>query len=101
MAKILNIDDMLEAAEQSNMPEFRAHADRLEDAASELALALAKHLKIEAGPAEWMGIGLAGLAATFNPTSEGQECPELIDECDPSGEWTYWGAAKRASGEVE
>lgn len=88
MSKILNVDEMLEAAENSKMPGIEGHIDALEAAATALASDLAKHLKIEMRqPAEAMGEGFGGLCASFGPSKKQQKCPKVIDERDRGGDW--------------
>lgn len=87
MAKILSIDDMLEAAQQCDLPQYADHVRLLETAATNLANALAAHLHITAGPATWEGKGFAGLCASFHPKRKKQKCPPVIDDADPGGDW--------------
>jgi len=87
MSKILNIDDMLEAAQKSNMPNYDSHVRNLEFVATRLARALAKHLKITCNTADWQGKEFGGIAAPFKPSFKGQKCPKVIHEGDPGGDW--------------
>jgi hypothetical protein len=89
--KILNIDDMLEAAHDSKMPDFKTHQMAIEGAATSLAYALARHLKIRVGSqAEWEGKHFGGTCAGFKRSDAGPEdfpCPAVIHEGDPDGDW--------------
>ena len=91
MAKILNIDDMLEAAENSEMPYLRMHVNQVEEAANSLARALAAHLNINVGTADWQGEAFGGTCAPFYPKFDGQPCPEEIDRGDEGGDWVPLG----------
>lgn len=89
MSKILNTDDMLEAASECNLPEYDAFVMKFELLATELAEALAKHLNIRTIGADWEGKAFAGLCAAFYPKTKKQPCPEVIDQGDEGGEWEY------------
>lgn len=85
--KILDISDMLQAAEDSQMPGLELHTRALEAQAALLAGALASHLKIQThDPGTWKP-GFGGLCASFVPVHPGQSCPPVIDDGDPEGEW--------------
>lgn len=86
--KILNIDNMLEAAEDSGMPNLDAAIQEIETAANRLAAHLADHLKIRCGPSVWER-DFGGLCATFSPSTPDQPCPEVIDKGDEGGDWEY------------
>jgi hypothetical protein len=85
--KILAIDDMLEAAHETDMPGYDEHIQRIEAAANGLSKALAAHLGIGSGPATFEGKALGGTCATFFPLTPDQPCPEMIDEGDEGGDW--------------
>ena len=87
MAKILSVDDMLEAAMECGMPEYDLHVSALEQTAHELGAALAKHLDLRQGETSWEGKAMGGLCASFYPKHKGQACPEAIDNGDPGGDW--------------
>lgn len=95
--KILNIDDMLEAANQSIMPDLYRHVEAVEKASSDLAEALAKHLKICSSDATWEGKEFGGTCATFWPSKKSQKCPQVIDDGDPSGDWGMPKKQRRSS----
>lgn len=86
--KILNVDDMLEAARDSNLPNYEEHVMKLEAAATALGLNLARHLKIKMrNSARWNGKGFAGLCVAFEPIRKNQKCPEVIHDNDEDGDW--------------
>ena len=86
--KILNIDNMLEAAQDSKMPKYDELALAAEDLACRLSGALAAHLKIKVhDQGSWMGEALGGLCASFGPMRKGQKCPAVIEAGDPGGDW--------------
>lgn len=87
MAKILSIDDMLEAANRSSLPSYDQHLDALEKAATALAQALADQYGIRIGETTWEGKEFGGLCASFYPRHAEQDCPNVIDEGDPGGDW--------------
>jgi len=87
MSKILNIDDMLEVAHELELPNYDALVAQAEAAAGEIGAAIATALGINFEPASWEGKPFGGLCMTFRPAIQGQECPELIDQSDSSGEW--------------
>lgn len=84
MSKILNIDDMLDIGSQNL--EMTELVEAVEAAATALAKGIAKRLDIEHGEATYES-GFGGLCANFKPKYEGQECPTIIDEGDPEGDW--------------
>lgn len=86
--KLLNINDMLEAARDSKMPNFDGHKMALEGAADCLANQLAAHLKInKRRSATWREKAFGGLLAAFAPKRQRQKCPKVIEEGDPEGDW--------------
>jgi hypothetical protein len=87
MAKILSIDDMLEAAATCELPGYAEHVSYLEDAAHALAKALANHFDLNQGDTTWEGKTKGGLCACFYPKRKGQACPDVIDAGDPGGDW--------------
>lgn len=84
--KILDVNDMLMAAHETKMPSAGFLQRSLEEVATRLAAELAEHLGIESGPAVYECM-FGGLCATFSPKTEGQECPVMIDQGDPAGDW--------------
>jgi hypothetical protein len=88
VSKILSIDDMLEAA-CADLPESVSadFVSGFENLASALAEQLSRCYQINSDGAMWQGKALGGLCAAFEPKTEGQECPPMIDEGDPDGEW--------------
>lgn len=87
MAVILNMDDLLEAALDSNMPGYAQFVEQAENMATALAKNLAAHLGVECKDAVWEGEAFAGLAARFGPSELGQECPQVLKQADPTGDW--------------
>lgn len=84
--KILDVNNMLDAAHDSGMPAVNAHTESVEAAASLLAAQLAQHLGIAFETARYEK-GFGGLCACFGPAKEGQPCPEVIHDGDPGGDW--------------
>lgn len=84
--KYLNVDDLLDAANDCGLKNIDKHIRALEKAAQALADDLAKHLDIECGNAEHLS-GFGGLCASFSPKHKGQECPNCIEDKDEGGEW--------------
>jgi hypothetical protein len=87
MSKILDVNDMLDAAEDCELPERESLQTALELAANDLACALATHLDITMGQEAQYERGFGGLCASFEPRFPKQACPDAIDAGDPSGEW--------------
>ncbi|SHG88871.1 hypothetical protein [Bradyrhizobium erythrophlei] len=85
--KVLDINNMLDAATNSKLPGRQRYVDQFEVLANELARALADHLKIALGPDADYQPGFGGLCANFKPKRKGQKCPKVIDEGDEGGEW--------------
>ncbi len=86
MTKILDINNMLDAAENSKLPRFKEHLAALEAVAALLANDLAQHLDIVTEPGGYEQ-GCGGLCCNFYAKHEGQPCPEVIDEGDVGGDW--------------
>ena len=87
--KILNIDNMIQAGYDSDLPGIEAHIMGLEEAASRLGEALAEHLEIRTGSMGATYEGESGICMDFLPGSVGQECPECINDGDPCGDWEF------------
>lgn len=89
--KILDVNNMLDAAHDSQMEDVEIFTAALEVAAQALAQALAEHLGIETGtensPKATYQQGFGGLCAFFGSANEGQPCPDVIDQGDPGGDW--------------
>ncbi len=89
MSMILTIDNMLEAAQDCEHPDYEKLVAMMEEAASKLAHALADHLGIVVKfEATWEGSALEGICASFGPKEEGDPCPDVIRQGDEGGEWT-------------
>jgi len=84
VSKILNIDQMLNAAEDAGLPSFQLRTRQAEMVAESLGRDLAEFLDIKAGRAEW-AFGI--LAVDFDPKYRSQECPLVIHKGDPGGDW--------------
>lgn len=87
MSKILTMEQIVEAALAAKMPGARMYVEVLENMTSLAAKALAGHLSIQTSDAVWAGHVFGGCAASFGPLTEGDECPQVIDHGDPTGEW--------------
>jgi hypothetical protein len=87
MSKVLKLDEMLEAARVSKMPQAERFVTKAEAVADELAVALANHLGVTTIGATFEGMAFAGLCANFNPIKTGDKCPDVLDEQDPDGDW--------------
>jgi hypothetical protein len=84
--KILDVNDLLEAAQELPNEIFESLEAALEQATKDLAQALADHHGITLHDVSNQP-GFGGLCATFRPAHEGQPCPPDIDSGDPSGDW--------------
>lgn len=87
MSKILTIEQIVEAALAAKMPCAQMYVEVLENMTSLAAKALAGHLSVQASEAVWEGFSFGGCAVSFGPLTEGDECPQVIDDQDPTGEW--------------
>lgn len=87
MAKILDVNGLLDAASDLELPDLDKLRENLEHAATDLANALAAHLNIETSGANYEQ-GFGGLCASFYATSKNQACPDVIDNGDPEGDWS-------------
>lgn len=92
MAKILNVNDMLDAAAELERQGLIANAKRLavvrenmDAAASALAEFLAEERGLRFGPATYEE-GAGGLCANFYVGPDGKTC-DTIGEGDPGGNW--------------
>ncbi len=86
MAKQLTIDEMLEAAQDSNLPGYQHYVRAIEGIASALAVKLAAHLDVVTDEATFQ-LGFGGTCAPFYAKHEGQDCPESLEPHDEGGEW--------------
>lgn len=87
MSKILDTNDLLEAAAVLPDALRELHARNIEAAVGLLASALAEHLNVRLREVSDQGSGFGGLCATFEPSSTGQPCPEVLHDGDPGGDW--------------
>lgn len=87
MGMILDVNDMLDAASTSGVPNHDELSQELEAAADALANALAQHLGVITLGAHNEGMAYGGLAASFYPAEPGQKCPSVLLDHDTSGDW--------------
>lgn len=87
MAKILNINELLNVAIELKLPEADSLVRAAESVAHLAGMAIASHLEIDHDDAEHVP-GFGGTCVVFLPRHEGQVCPAIIHDCDPSGEFT-------------
>ena len=87
MSKQLSIDDMLEAARDSNLPLRDQFTDMAVSFADLLGEALARHLNIDVGCASADEKAFGGVLVPFWPKDFGDPCPDVIHEGDKSGDW--------------
>jgi hypothetical protein len=85
--KILDTNDLLEAMYDCGFPDYNEAVDELETVMQKWAERLATHLNIQTGETTWEGKDFGGLCCSFKPAFAGQECPAVIDEGDPGGDW--------------
>lgn len=85
----LNVDQLLEAANDSGLPGYEIYRDFLENAAQQLSDALAAHLGVKSGVADFQGMAFAGLCATFSPPDDNPEMkvPWQIAGHDSGSSW--------------
>lgn len=89
MSKVLNMEELIYAAEQTcDASEVDTARQIIEEAADKLATMVAEALEVnyEPGSASFTD---GGLYADFNPSEPGQECPSELEEGDPDGEWQF------------
>ncbi|MBB3268806.1 hypothetical protein FHW79_006482 [Azospirillum sp. OGB3] len=84
MAKIIDLDCLIQAARERGVPGVEECVRVIEEATSALAEEVAQRLGIVSTGAT---IDAGGLLATFYATNASQPCPELIDAGDAEGEW--------------
>lgn len=87
MAKIINLEEMLEIACDLKLPGYESLVLQAEAVASAVAESIATMLCVKAGPATWEGKAFAGLCARFHPAFISQACPTEIDQADSDGDW--------------
>jgi hypothetical protein len=86
MSKILDVNELLDLAQDIDLPHFEHHMQRLEEGARMLTAAIADHLDIAHTGADWER-GFGGLCGVFKPKEEGQPMPEAMKEYDTGGDW--------------
>jgi len=86
MSKILDINNMLDAAADCELPELNRLLLSLEKEVDSLGDALAAHFDIVyRGSSYEQGFG--GMCGSFHPRHVNQECPDVIRTGDPGGDW--------------
>lgn len=83
MAKILTVDEMLDALRWRVPEKHRLLVVAVEAVGNLVADTLASEFKVKVGPVESAGVLLAGTAAAVMPGHPGQECPAEIAAFDP------------------
>ncbi len=86
MSKILDVNELLELAEDIKLPGLDELLANIEAAAENLTEAIAKHLDIRHTGADFER-GFGGLCGVFKPKHEGQPMPEAMEEYDTEGDW--------------
>lgn len=89
MAKMLDLDEMLIAADASGMPGAQQFVDQAVELARALSRALAEHLEV-AGPVECdfePGVDGGGILGGFAPKEGDQPCPAALQPFDKDGDW--------------
>lgn len=82
--KLLSLEETLSAAQDAGVPGIEELVSQVESLTAQVASALAQHLNIRSrNTAFWDG----KIYTTFLPSQPGQECPALIHNGDPSGDW--------------
>lgn len=87
MSKILTMQEILDAAQESNMPSASIFNELYENLTTLTARALAQHLSIATSDAASEGPHLGGVSVAFCPILETDGCPSVIDQADSTGEW--------------
>lgn len=88
MAKIVNLDELLEMAHALEL-EVSKEIAILEATATLVAAKLGKKLKCNYDAATWEGQAYAGLCASFTPLKPKQPLPKIFKEMqiDNGGDW--------------
>lgn len=86
MAKILTLDEMLDALKRFQDPDADHLISRAVDLADEVALTLQKHLQAEAVGATFEP-DAGGTAVPFHRLEGGPDWPEKLDDLDEGGEF--------------
>lgn len=88
MSYQLNLDQMLEAAQRSKLPQASDFVREAESLAAKLAALLADHLKIETEDSfTTFQPGFGGLCAPFWPVDDEQPLPDALEGFDNEEEW--------------
>lgn len=86
MARILDVNELLDLAKDIDLPDFDKHVSLMEQAAEVLTAAIADHLGIAHTGANWEP-GFGGLCGVFEPKEDDQPLPEALKEYDTGGDW--------------
>lgn len=87
MSKWLDLNNILDAATDSKLPNLDEHLGNLHQVIDSLAADLADHLGVKVKYPAAYERDAGGLCVAFGPATPGQECPEVIHEGDVSGDW--------------
>lgn len=85
--KVLGVDDIIKASNDADVPGHAQALWKIEAAVQEMAEALARKLKINVRSSAQYIDGMGGLCVEYQKRFEGQTCPPVLDEADPTGEW--------------
>jgi hypothetical protein len=86
MAKLLNLDEMVECLSGIDAQSGALYRRILEETGTTMAAIIAERLDIESGRATFEGTAFAGTCAPFWPKHDGQECPAPLEHYDAE-EW--------------
>jgi hypothetical protein len=86
MSKILDVNELLDLAQDIELPHFDKHLYRLEEEVRMLTAAIADHLEISHTGANWER-DFGGLCGVFKPRQIGQPIPKAMKEYDTGGDW--------------
>ena len=82
--KLLSLENVLTAAQDAGVPGIEDLVVQAEAIGESAANALAQHLNIKCRNTMFQD---GEILTTFLAAHPGQECPSVIDDGDPSGEW--------------
>lgn len=89
MAKVLNLDEMLEILKIDGDQHYHGFKAVLEATGKAMADVIADRYTISAGECRSEGTAFAGTCVCFKPSFEGQRCPEIFEEFDKGGDWEF------------
>jgi hypothetical protein len=87
MAKILNLNDLLEAAAVLPESERQKLVELAQATVSVIAHRIADVLDVVCIDVSYQGSALGGLCASFSMKYDLQECPAELHDGDPAGDW--------------